>query len=36
MHFMKTGEVAELPAAKAKGYHVYQTEYLPFVRNHAL
>jgi hypothetical protein len=32
MHFMKTGEVAELPAAKAKIYHVYQAEYLPFVR----
>jgi hypothetical protein len=32
MHFMKTGEVAELPAAKAMVFHLYQTEYRPFVR----
>jgi len=32
MRFMKTGDIVELPAAKAKIYQVYQAEYLPFVR----
>jgi hypothetical protein len=30
MHFMKFGQVAELPKPKAKIYEAYKAEYLPF------
>jgi hypothetical protein len=31
-HFMKTGELKEIPSAKAKVYKSYKDEYLPFVK----
>jgi hypothetical protein len=33
MHFMKTGDLKEIPFAKAKVYKSYKEEYIPFVTN---